>query len=479
MAALFMMGCGHHASSGTTITANDGGGTPADGADVTGTIVDLSITESGETPVAVGPDRVSLAALLPQTGGGFSTIAGIVNADGSFRIPAVPEGPYYLSVKRADDTTAAFVVTSERELDLGRVYGGRPDTRRAEAPSSLVVTADGLAPWQDTDQLEVFSLGAGSFSHLEYQTPPPTGATSLSAYAVDVSLFDGPMLLEGSKGDRAIFTQLVTRTAGDISYQSVGRAFTAPQFSQTNGQSASVSGSFTEVPESRISLAWKRSAFSALAHDVNPAATADESDIGLWVEPGGTDRVTYSFSPDLLYLFDTATTDVTVDLDYGNPYPTSWGVIGAAFGFYSVALGPNTTANAFIGTSAPLASLTQPLQPTLSPPRNITVGGASAYGTLTGVGLSPAVAWEPPAIGAPSFYTVTVWQIDAMGLSNWKGTLTTTETSAILPPGLLENGAQHYLTVRAETNAGFSVKVPFKFHNTDAYAEGLTMSFTP
>jgi hypothetical protein len=480
---LLPAGCGHVAPTGASVTPD--GGAEGDvssthaGA-VIGTMIDVSITEKGESSAPLNRAGVSLAALVPQPGGGFLTITGNLNPDGSFEIPGVPEGPYYLSVVRAPGDPPSFVVTTERELDLGVIHAGRADALLAStSPTSLVLRASGLAPWQDTDGLELFSLGSASFAHLEYQATVATGATSLDALTVDASLFDNPALMDASRGDTAILTQLVTQTAGDVVYQAVGRAFAPPPFSQADGLVTSISGAFAPVPQSRVSVDWKRTLFAGLAHDVNPAATVSDCDIDAYVEPGN-DRVTFSLSPDLLLLMSPDATDVSLDLGYGNPYPASWAVVGMASATYATALSPTVTVYASVGVSAVLATLVGgPIKPQMSPPRSLTIGGANAYATLTGVGLTPTVAWGAPALGSPTLYTVTVWQLDAMGQSTWRGAVATSETSVTLPPGLLVSGAQHYLTVRAELDSGFTLKAPFKFYDTDVYAEGLTALFTP
>src|SRR4051812_33313683 len=64
--------------------------------DVAGTNIDIYITAKGDVRVPQGPTDYQLSALVPKPDGSFTTIAGLVSADGTFRIPVVPQGTYYL-----------------------------------------------------------------------------------------------------------------------------------------------------------------------------------------------------------------------------------------------------------------------------------------------------------------------------------------------------------------------------------------------
>jgi len=95
--AIAAMGCGDGSAQGA---AEGGAGGPSS-ASITGSLVDLHVTEGGDIEQPVDPALVSVAALLPEEGGGFTSIAGSVGEDGRFSIPDVPEGTYYLEIGRA------------------------------------------------------------------------------------------------------------------------------------------------------------------------------------------------------------------------------------------------------------------------------------------------------------------------------------------------------------------------------------------
>src|SRR5262249_27814164 len=80
-------------SSASNSSSTSGtGGHPSN--DVIGTLSDTYVTESSD--VSKVPDMASVSALLPKSGGVFDTIPGTIKADGSFTIPNVPMGVFYL-----------------------------------------------------------------------------------------------------------------------------------------------------------------------------------------------------------------------------------------------------------------------------------------------------------------------------------------------------------------------------------------------
>src|SRR4051812_16963748 len=81
--------------------------TPPGPSDVLGHTIDRHYTESGVTMVPVDLTKTAFAALVPGAQpGAFTSIAGTGKADGSFTVPLVPPGAFYLN------TGTTYVVTS-------------------------------------------------------------------------------------------------------------------------------------------------------------------------------------------------------------------------------------------------------------------------------------------------------------------------------------------------------------------------------
>ena len=62
-----------------------------------------------------------------------------------------------------------------------------------------------------------------------------------------------------------------------------------------------------------------------------------------------------------------------------------------------------------------------PMVPRLSPARAPTLNGQDAFGNLTGVGLTPRLAWSAPAAGQPTHYLVRVFELYVDGSATRQG----------------------------------------------------------
>jgi hypothetical protein len=127
-----------------------------------------------------------------------------------------------------------------------------------------------------------------------------------------------------------------------VTYAALGKVFAPSPFTQHDGQSTSLSGAFTEVPQSQsISINWKRSMFEALRTLVNPNATSYGQALYLSAVPGGLSRGNYSNTADLVIVQPAlGTTDLDLGtITFGNPFPASWGLAGDARGWFSRSLG--------------------------------------------------------------------------------------------------------------------------------------------
>src|SRR4051812_41108574 len=126
-----------------------------DSADITGDIIDVYAPTTGITARPDTDSWTAIAALVAKDGG-YTTIPGTLSPDGTFRIPGVPQGPYFLALTHAPPETIAdaprrtdFYATSARKLDLGATYSGRADTVAMTQPTFLELDATLTTPWTD------------------------------------------------------------------------------------------------------------------------------------------------------------------------------------------------------------------------------------------------------------------------------------------------------------------------------------------
>lgn len=139
MVIVLAMACGSKASVPDATAPPDTGQSTDPPSTIHGTAIDTRY----ESPSETSPTPVDLSAYMLQAYSaddgttGFRITEGRGEANGTFSIPEVPAGPYYLLVRVPGDPVAHFYWTSSRVIDLGRTELGRRDTPPASASTTL------------------------------------------------------------------------------------------------------------------------------------------------------------------------------------------------------------------------------------------------------------------------------------------------------------------------------------------------------
>jgi hypothetical protein len=126
-----------------------------------------------------------------------------------------------------------------------------------------------------------------------------------------------------------------------------------------------------------------------------------------------------------------------------------------------------------------------PIRPEVSPVQNLRIAGQDAFGSPTATGLVPTITWDPPSLGSPSAYRVAVWSARPCinGYSGWScppaATIVTTETSVVMPPGVLAAGGQYQVLVTAEVSPVDVTAKPFRHGPRLASADAVSNLATP
>jgi hypothetical protein len=414
---------------------------------VTGTRIDTYTTASGDMRAPGDLSHLQLL-LLDSVTSCFATRPVITSSSGYFRIDNVPDGAYYL---RVDPNW--YVVSSSTSLELGVHRYGRPDavlTSPSAMPTTLVLNATGLAPWQATDWLEIDSLNAGVTLALGDFAPMP-GATTVSG--LNLTWFDN--LIDASQGDRATLAQQKTVHAPDgLDYVSVHEFAELPPFSLVNGGTTTVAAHLVGLaPLTTTTIAF-------VAHTFFNAA------LSAW-HPHLSNAVMFCsinlaasndvYGPTLAYYMTSTTGDSTLRLQHGNPYSPLWGtehvVCGAAYQTYSTPsgdaiLGDPIGAVGFSPVGTGQLTMTAPIAPVL----NMMINGQGGSDDQSGVGVSPRVSWSPPQIGAATLYYVTILELrrDFNNILLEIARITdTASTEILIPPGVLESGKTYVIVVTA------------------------------
>ncbi len=164
---------------------------------VSGTLDITFVNPAGDMTLPIDLSAIPISALaLPS----FTEYSGAGSSDGTFSIPNLPVGSFYLVIG-----TRYLEMTGDT-VDLSYSLVGRPDDRRATAPTELTFNVTGLAPWQSTDQLQMFSPGSATTAYAMESNAtagaPQVAATSLSGFEYNLQNADVANLIAGSAGDQ-------------------------------------------------------------------------------------------------------------------------------------------------------------------------------------------------------------------------------------------------------------------------------------
>ncbi len=407
------------------------------------------------------------AALVPQSDGSLTRLQGAANPDGTFGIPDVPAGFYWLQL-----SPFQTYWTSTSDFDAGVDVVGSPLKTATQSTTTLNVSLSGLDPIQQGDLFPIQSNTRGFELALAGGFLGTTGATTLN---ITVPL--NP-IIDFSSVNTLFFRQMEPVTSGGFSGLALGPALTQPNVTITNGATNNISATLTPSPQSSIPLNIKGSAWANSYQNVAPTAPLPLlTDFSVSAQPFVTDRIatalTTILGPNLTMLVPTGPSSsrlsppvytcgessgpllfptinatpppILTDQDFGavsfgDPFPQSWPRIFQFCQHATVQLPrPNSTlTDTFLltfGETTPLR--TAPIAPLVGPVQNPTINGASIFqsGALSTTAVN--LSWSAPTGTQPFGYYVTVFQL------------------ATLP-----TGATQYVTVARLGTAKTSMSVP-------------------
>jgi hypothetical protein len=470
--------------------APDGGepdaGEPVATRTVTGVMMRRHVTPDGEVAIAVDLTGATIAALTPPS---FEVHQGAGDAAGTFSIPEVPVGVYYLEVD------GLYVVTSRDSIDLSDSVLGRTDAAPATiAPTDLVLDVDNLAPWQPFgDELQAFSAGSGTVAFsLQSRASsglPEEGNTALVGFTYDLTAATHPFLVDGDAGDQLFVSQLALSSDGVNLYRRLARVFAPDPFAMTDGQPSNLTGSFAEVAETDTFAAeWDRPAFDAA---LRAGAPIDEipsyPNLTLHTLPAAAEHGFYHSSADIVQLAPGWTDDtsaVQASWAFGDPFPAAWTRMVSAglttYRYRSVGGAEPRALYSSIGVTLPRSAVSPEtaIAPLVGPVRSPRVAGHDAFESIDGIGTTPVVSWEPPALGAATSYLVVILMlVDEEGStrSYRVAVVRTAGTAVTIPPGILAPGGTYVFSIYALHTPGVDPEAePGRQVLPDAWAQIVT-----
>jgi hypothetical protein len=423
--------------------------------------IDTVWNESGSTNTPFDWSFLSyyVAALVPQPDGSFKSLSGTAGTNGTFEIPNVPAGYYWLKLGPRDTYW-----TSSSTFDMGSdiflpVASAAPTTSTTYINFNFTSLEATAAP------------GLLQFDTLEPAVPFYWGSTSAGS-----TTFFGGVVINGNLDFSAIknaFVRQYEPTAfGSMNGYVLGPELTLSNLSLTTGGHNTVSGALNPTVPASINLSLKGSAWAPLFDHIAPTApTTLGGGFYLSVQPyiaADGPNVSLSNPIDLIWtkayivsaftspscsINPPLTTDVEAGtVQYSDPFPTPWRRTFRVCQSASIAVPvPGGKTQSINLTNSQTTSLpTATVQPLLSPVQNPKINGADLFTAGTINGTAVTLSWDPPAIGSPFGYNVAIMSTTTFpdGTVGYISTTTlgTAKTSMTIPPDLLRSG-QTYLFV--------------------------------
>jgi hypothetical protein len=449
------------------------------------------LAANGESEVPDDLSQSSIEALIDDGRGGWSRFPGEGRADGTFEIRRVPEGRVTVARTYPEGYVQGYV-TSSSSLDLSAVYQGRSDKIYAARQTDFILSATGLAPWQATDELELFCANVDvlifDFVPIASSGSVEVGSSSITGLTLDYGFWAGA-LIDGDAGDRAAVYQLTTSTAASgLTYKALTRELALAPFTMADGRAAMVSGPFVEVPRtSTISIEWRTMEFDLVAAAIHPVVEPVTSYFAVNALPRAHELGQYGSAADLMITYAASGVGtLRGDLSFGQP-PSALGdrflIADHYYGVSYLARGAQEPWTFYAVIGRRWAYDESPvIEPLLSPPRELVIDGRRADMPLTGVGQTPVIEWLPPERGAPALYSVVVNELmndRGFTFPAYRAAIYSDRSPVRLPPGILAPGGEYVIVVDAQASPAIGPARPFATGFPTSYAQTYSAIVEP
>lgn len=352
---------------------------------------------------------------VDKGGGEFEESIAAVYQDGVFIIESVTEDQYLLLRRSSNPPLAELYLSSEDNIDLSDAVLGRAGQVVPDPETFLELDLTGLSAWNSGDRLELISANLGVVDNLigaASTGTPAIGAEQLDSLTVDLAARGIP-LLDSNRRDRLQVSQLEAKTDGALNYRALTKLFTANPVSTINAMRTTVGGTFEDVAQTSRSISARGASFAALREAVSPQSTVLGGYLLVQTLPAASKHGLYDQGPELVS-FPFASENITLNVEYGDPFPGSWDDIALTlYAFQVEVIAAGATRSATVTTSLVRATLLDdaPVEPAISPVRDVHISQVRADKPLAGVGDAPVIAWNAPAMGTANGYQLNVYSL--------------------------------------------------------------------
>jgi hypothetical protein len=440
-----------------------------------GSYIDTYWNQAGTTAQSINDlSGSAFSALVPNGDGTFTTIAGSGGSGGTFTIPGVPSGYYWL-VYNYD----SYYWTNSSTFDLGADYSGR---NMSPAPPAVAPLCDSTASLGLTltglDSLDYDSSIYVSVPNQNGEFPTSdTVSSGSTTYSGTLSLACPVVPASGDVAYAFQWEDIETVLAPGFSDDG---GYPGPSMSlgslQILGESftPAPAGTPTDVNPQSVDFAVQEAAWTAAFNNVGPAgAGADIPTYGEFdvdVQPIVTDRAA---SPQayLAGVFTQDTFSSNVDnglVTFNDPYPPTWPLL---FYGYADALDSSAglwLANTYYTTTQP--SGFAPLMSGVQNPSMNGIGGDFFTPDATTVANSVTLSWAAPTGLTPAGYEISFTCVDSSCPIGY-GEVYTASNSVTLPTDILPAGYHYVFEIGANANslANYNSS-PYRSGYPNAYA---------
>jgi hypothetical protein len=436
------------------------------------------------------------AALVPQSDGSLQRLQGAANADGSFSIPDVPAGYYWLQIN-----PNANYWTTTSDFDFGQDVIGRPGAFSSQSTTTFNYSISGIIPSTTSGDYLAVQTDVRSIPRvpsLSFLQPNTTTLNSSVPVTSDI---------DWSKITTLYVSQYQRTTTGNFTGYLLGPSQTLSNIAFVNGATNPINAALSPSPAASLPLSITGTAWAALVPSVGPAGSGTPapafSDYAVFAQPYVTDRFALptselSLGPDLSLLTPTAPAvnsfpapspytcglsvgtsnfpllnlgiaPILADVDYGtlsygDPFPPAWLRMFQYCQISTVTLPrPNSTTvtDTFYVTNKQTTPLPSgPVTPLLTAVQSPMLNGNSLFQSATLSTTAVTISWSPPATGQPYGYFVSVYQLvtslTGQTLYAPAGRYATAKTSVTIP--FISAGGTYVFAVLAASDAHANIE---------------------
>jgi hypothetical protein len=427
---------------------------------------------------------------MPQADGTVTTLPGTGNSDGTFTIPNVPAGSYWLQMSFSGKASWSgpnqFYWTSSSTIDCGGDGLGRPNTTSVSA-IYLNWNLTNLTSWsnENYDKVDAYAPNANSWFNPDAVTQTD-GATTF----VDPDQQIQMTQVDPTQGDIAYIDQDgYTFTENATVWSVMSTAAIPSTFSIVNpGDIGNITAAM--VPNSSsitMDMNVDFPSYTQALSNANPSLSVQNYDGWVQLQPFVTDRSTPNWNTVWLgevwnnnNTVPTTPTDLGT-LNLGTQYPSTWPLTSSfeESGTDTLQLSGSanpTTIEVEIGHTGPnTPTASQPDEPVMSAVQNPTINGGS-FSNPPAISSGPInLAWSAPNALAPYGYWVALYTIDApSGSIANEVDFYTAQPALTIPSQSLPTGTYLFQVEAMADSLAKIETAPFHYGLTQAWADALS-----